>query len=89
MFRITFPGQKVPEWLEKVEVHEGGHFGKLTFMNFNVIWKKNKEYHVLPLLPVVPAMKLSNSKNITITGQGAGVVFRNSPLDAVARLLLD
>jgi hypothetical protein len=88
MFRITYPGQNVPEWLEKVEVHEGGHFGKLTFTNFNVIWKKQQKYNVLPLIPCLPAIRVTSSKNITITGQGAGVVFHNNPLEPVVRKLL-
>lgn len=31
MIRIFFPGKNVPEWLEKVEVQEGGKRASLKF----------------------------------------------------------
>lgn len=84
MIRIFFPGQNVPEWLEKVEVREGGQRGNLKFANVNFIWLWKDEYHIVSLLPCFPAIRLSNAKNITIVGQRSGVLFHGSVFD-VAR----
>lgn len=83
MIRIFFPGQNVPEWLEKVEVQEGGRCGSLKFANVNFIWVWKDEFHVVSLLPSLPAIKLSNAKNITLVGQRSGVLFHGSVLDVI------
>lgn len=82
MIRLTFPGQNVPEWLEKVEVLEGGHLGSFKFSNINFIWKRRGEFHVLGLLPR-PCITLRESENIVIHGQGAGVRFHQTLPDLV------
>lgn len=88
MFRIGFPGQNVPEWLEKVEVLEGGKLGTFKFGNLCVIWLRNNEYQIVTLLPGRPVFRLANCKNITIQGQRAGVAWKGSLVEMIQRKLL-
>lgn len=86
MIRLTFPGQNVPEWLEKVEVLEGGHLGSFKFSNINLIWKRKEQFHILGLLQR-PCITLLHSKNIVIRGQGAGVHFHGTLPDLLINMI--
>lgn len=87
MIRIFFPGQNVPEWLEKVEIREGGKRGTIKFGNVNLIWRRDNTYHVVSFLPQRPMIKMEGFKMFNVIGQGNGVIWHGTIFDVIQRII--
>lgn len=85
MFYISRIGKPVPEWLQKIEnnVHT---CGALLFGNVSLIWKWNDTFYMLPLLPNRPGFWIIGYEQVTVTGQGNGVMMFGGLFSAVKHL---
>lgn len=84
MMRLFFPGQNVPEWLEKVEPkHAQSILGTLTFSSVVIVYSSNGAYHIKPIVGDY-SMTLSYAESVTLVGQspcgGSGGVVHYSAL---------
>lgn len=79
MMVLTYPGQDVPTWLEKVEVMPNGKLRLFKFSNINLIWKYKDRFHVMALLPLIPIVVIRGN-DLKVYGQCGGVVMYSNPL---------
>lgn len=86
MFRIGFPGQKLPRWLAKVEPDKTSNPGTVRFGNLNVIWLRDKTYHTVSILPRLPLFRIEGDVKFTIPGKG--IYFHGYLIDIILRKLL-
>lgn len=73
MFRIFFPTQRVPEWLEKQEPLKGleDQFkpGKLQFGDVCIVYAKSGAFHVRGITGGGPVLKITDAQCVCLVGQ--------------------
>ncbi len=79
MIRIFLPGQKVPEWLQKVEPA-----GSMTFGGLAMVYQRDNAYHVRDLIGFDSVFHIKNH-DVVITGQSpvgcdGGVYLHGTPV---------
>lgn len=82
---IFSKGADVPEWLEKVEPTTEGDINyvrpTIKFVQTTLVYKKSGTFYVRPVFSLKGAvLVVSDGNNVTITGQGKGVVISTKPL---------
>ena len=78
MIRVFLKGQNVPQWLETIEPKKGYEtykIGSIVFGSFCLCWMFQRVYEVTYFGN--KAMIISDCENVTIMGQGNGVVWRH------------
>ena len=86
MIRLFFPGQKVPEWLEKQHPIKGFENQwkpcEIKFASLVLVWDRSESYCIANLL-WGPQIKVYGGMNVNIVGQspnGLGGVHHYSSL---------
>lgn len=68
--KLFFPGQKVPGWIQKVEI-KGYHKGDphLRFSSPSLVWVEGKQIMVRPIVMMDSVMKLTATcDHVSVTG---------------------
>ena len=86
MFRIGFPGQKLPRWLAKVEPDKTSNPGKVGFGNLRLIWRNSERYRAVAISPRLPLLRVKGDVKFTIPGKG--LYFHGYLMDIIRRKLL-
>lgn len=86
MFRIYFPGQKLPQWLATVEQYNPINPGKVGFGNLCLIWRNSEGYRAVAILPRLPLLRVKGHVKFTIPGKG--LYFHGYLIDIALRKLL-